>query len=143
MSKNIDWEDFIDDSGDFELAAYLYQSNLRLMKSALDLGTLLSSDSTRLRAYKEQIKQIFKAQWKNTAQALESFGIIEPCICTDEFCRICKGSRYRLGVTLGADEIQEFSMVVTSKEEHDPEIQKILTQGMEKAVRELKEAGLI
>lgn len=143
MSRNTDWEDYVDGSGDFEIAAYLYQSILELMKHTLDMGTLLSTDRARLRAYKEQVKQIFKGQWTNIAEGLEYYDLVTPCGCDDnEFCRICKGSRYTLGVALSADEIREISLVVNKEIEGD-EMQERLQRGMEKAMLELKESGLI
>lgn len=106
-----DWKNFINENGDFELPNFLYKTITDLMKQTLDMGTLLSSDQQKLRAYKEQTKKAFKARWYEVAKALEFFNIIDPCICaTDEkeiYCDICKGARYIISSTLTADEMQE------------------------------------
>ena len=52
-----DWKKFTDVNGDFQLANFLYKSINDLMKQSLDMGTLLSNDQQKLRAYKEQIKK--------------------------------------------------------------------------------------
>lgn len=129
MGRALHWKEYIDPSGDFELARYLYAVILGLMKNSLDMGTLLSTDQARLRAYKEQTKSIFKSQWLEVAQALESFDIIVPCGCaSEEFCKPCGGSRYRLNSALSPDEMREISMV--TGEGADPELQRKLEQGL-------------
>ena len=55
-----DWKNFININGDFELPNFLYRTINDLMKQALDMGTLLSDDPYKLRAYKEQTKKLFK-----------------------------------------------------------------------------------
>ena len=55
-----DWKNFVDQNGDFQLANFLYKNINDLMKHALDMGTLLSNDQHKLRAYKEQTKKLFK-----------------------------------------------------------------------------------
>lgn len=106
-----DWKTFINENGDFELPNFLYKTINDLMKQALDMGTLLSSDQGKLRAYKEQTKKAFKSRWYEIAKALEFFNIIDPCICSvDEkeiYCDICKGARYIISSTLTADEMRE------------------------------------
>jgi len=76
-----DWKNFININGDFELPNFLYRTINDLMKQALDMGTLLSDDPYKLRAYKEQTKKLFKNKWYDLAQALEFFEIIEQCSC--------------------------------------------------------------
>jgi hypothetical protein len=49
-----DWKSYTDVNGDFQLANFLYKSINELMKNSLDMGTLLSNDQYKLRAYKEQ-----------------------------------------------------------------------------------------
>ena len=71
-----DWKNFININGDFELPNFLYRTINDLMKQALDMGTLLSDDPYKLRAYKEQTKKLFKNKWYDLAQALEFFEII-------------------------------------------------------------------
>ena len=106
-----DWQKFTDVNGDFQLANFLYRSINDLMKHSLDMGTLLCNDAAKLRAYKEQTKKLFKSKWLDIAQALEAFDIIEKCTCysdsRDQFCNICKGSRYRLTSYLTSDEVRE------------------------------------
>ena len=59
-----DWKNFININGDFELPNFLYRTINDLMKQALDMGTLLSDDPYKLRAYKEQTKKLFKNKWQ-------------------------------------------------------------------------------
>lgn len=135
MSRSLDWRSYIDERGDFELASYLHKIIMDLMKQALDMGTLLSDDPAKLRAFKEQTKNIFKKRWLEVAQALESFDIITPCICApNEFCRICGGSRYRLSAAMSPDQLRE--MVVIAGTE-DPEMVKKLQKGLQEALDEV------
>jgi hypothetical protein len=138
MVRSLDWKSYIDQNGDFELAKFLYQSNLSLMKYALDMGTLLSTDQARLRAYKEQIKAAFKGSWLDTAKALEYFDIIVPCVCSTEYCRICGGARYRLNATLSPDMMEEIFVATNGSD--DPERQKKLEEGLQKALQELADS---
>lgn len=143
MSRSLDWRSYVDENGEFSLAEYLYSSILHLMKSTLDMGTLLSSDDQRLRAYKEQIKTMFKGRWLEMAKALEYFDIIVPCGCSeDDFCRYCGGSRYRLNSTLTPDQMQEIAVVVSHSVHDDPKIQKKLKEGLDRALREVEDANL-
>ena len=134
MSRTLDWRTFMTPEGDFELPTYLYRCINDLMKSALDMGTLLSTDPARLRAYKEQVKSLFKNRWLEIAQALEAFDIIVPCGCpSNEYCRICGGARYRLNAAMTPDEIRE--MVIGPE---DPELQAKLEAGLRKALEEIR-----
>lgn len=137
MSKNLDWREYIDEDGSFELAQYLYSINVDLMKNALDMGTLLSTDKVRLRAYKEQIKAYFKNRWMETAEALEHFDLIVPCGCTNEYCTICGGARYRFNSALSPDELREISVVV-SDSAGDNEVQEKLRVGLERALAQIE-----
>lgn len=136
MSRNLDWREFIDEEGSFELAQYLYSINVDLMKNALDMGTLLSTDKVRLRAYKEQIKAYFKNRWMETAEALEHFDLVVPCGCTNEYCTICGGARYRLSSSLSKDELREISVVVSENSNGD--VQEKLRIGLEKALAQIE-----
>jgi predicted Fe-S protein YdhL (DUF1289 family) len=129
-----DWKNYINENGDFELPNFLYKTITDLMKQTLDMGTLLSSDQAKLRAYKEQTKKSFKSRWYDIAKALEFFNIIDPCICaTDDkevYCEICKGARYIISSTLTADEMREvglFTNAITNVEVVD-KLQKSLNQ---------------
>lgn len=136
MAKSIDWRRYVDSNGDFELAGYLFRVITDLMKQALDMGTLLSNDPAKLRAYKEQIKSNFKKRWLEVAQALEAFDIIVPCGCPmNDYCRECGGSRYRLNAALSPDRLREISVVVA---EGDPEIARKLDEGLSKALEEVQ-----
>lgn len=74
------------------------------MKNTLDLGTLLSDDPKKLRAFKEQIKQSHKEAWSDIAESFVAYGIIDRCICKkDQYCEICKGSRYVPSDAVNAD----------------------------------------
>lgn len=113
MSRSTDWHSFVDDEGRFEFPNYIYKTISELMKLSLDMGTLLSDDKAKLRAYKEQIKKEFKSRWFNIAQALEVFELAEPCGCDSrEFCKECGGSRYKLNKALTADQIQEIGYII-------------------------------
>lgn len=136
MSRNLGWQSFIDEKGDFELPSYLYSVNNDLMKHALDLGTLLSEDSMKLRAYKEQIKKIFKKRWLEMAQALEFFDLVTPCVCSvGEYCEICGGSRYRLNSSLTPDQMQEIGTFYAAGQ--DVDLIEKLQIGLRKAIAEV------
>ena len=109
-----DWKNYIDKNGNFQLANFLYKSINELMKHSLDMGTLLSNDSQKLRAYKEQTKKLFKNKWYEIAKALEAFSIIDPCICSTQeketYCDVCKGARYIINSTLTPDQMREVGL---------------------------------
>jgi hypothetical protein len=141
MSKRSDWRSYISETGDFELPNYLYRIINDLMKQSLDLGTMISDDKVKLRAYKEQVKRTFRSRWFDVAEALQYFDIIEPCVCQEgEFCRICGGSRYRLSAWLTPDEMQQISMAF-AVEQSDELITK-LQEGLKKALVEVQKYGL-
>lgn len=134
-----DWKSYIDKNGDFQLANFLYKSINELMKHSLDMGTLLSNDSQKLRAYKEQTKKLFKNKWLNVAEVLEYFEIIEKCVCFTEekeiYCDICKGSRYKISSYLSPDEMREVSTFVNAAQ--DIEVQEKLQKGLMKLLEEI------
>lgn len=139
MNKILSWEEYVSEDGDFELASYLYHMILSLMKYSLDMGTLLSSDPVRLRAYKEQTKTTFKSQWLEIAEALESFDMITPCVCDPkEYCKLCSGSRYRLSSSVSPDQLREMVMAVSDKE-LQPEIIAKLEEGLKRALEEVSQ----
>jgi hypothetical protein len=78
---SVDWKRHVNSDGNFELPSYLYKMISGLMKQSLDLGTMLSDDPAKTRAYKERTKDTFKAQWASLAEALEFFDIVVPCVC--------------------------------------------------------------
>lgn len=136
-----DWKSYINQNGDFELPNFLYKSLNELMKQALDMGTLLSDDQYKLRAYKEQTKKLFKNKWFDLAQALEHFNIIEPCVCNsgrnfgkETYCEICKGARYIINSALSPNEMREISMFVNAAQ--DIKVQEKLTKGLIKLLEE-------
>lgn len=136
MTRSIDWRSYVNDDGDFELPNYLFRLINDLMKQSLDMGTLLSNDPAKLRAFKEQTKNIFKKRWLEVAQALESFDIIVPCGCPiQEYCRDCGGSRYKLNSALSPDEMREIAVIVGPGQ--DPELAKKLEVGLAKALEEV------
>lgn len=136
-AKGLDWRAYVDERGDFELAHYIFRVLNDLMKQALDLGTLLSDDPGKLRAYKDQVKTVFRRRWQEIAQALESFDIIVPCGCSpQEFCRLCGGSRYRLNSVLSPDELREIAMVTGAGT--NGEIAAKLRVGLERALEEIE-----
>lgn len=136
-----DWKKYTDINGDFQLANFLYRSINDLMKHSLDMGTLLSSDPQKLRAYKEQTKKLFKSKWFEVAQVLEFFDIIEKCICHNEsqeqYCDICKGSRYKLTSYLTADEVREVGVFYNAAQ--SAEVVDKLQKQLMKALDELSE----
>jgi magnesium-transporting ATPase (P-type) len=134
-----DWKKYIDSSGNFQLANFLYKSINELMKNSLDMGTLLSSDQHKLRAYKEQTKKIFKSKWLDIAQSLEFFDIIERCTCFSEqgeqYCEICKGARYRISSFLNSDEVREIGVFFNAAQ--NAELANKLQKGLMRALDEL------
>jgi len=134
-----DWKNYIDKNGNFQLANFLYKSINELMKHSLDMGTLLSNDSQKLRAYKEQTKKLFKNKWLTLAEVLEYFDIIEKCVCYNEeheiYCDVCKGSRYKISSYLSADEMREVSTFVNAS--HSIEFQEKLQKGLRKLIQEI------
>jgi hypothetical protein len=133
-----DWNNFTDKNGNFQLANFLYRMINDLMKHSLDMGTLLSSDSQKLRAYKEQTKKLFKSKWYELAEILEFFEIIEKCACNNNknetFCDICKGARYRVTDFLTSDEINETGVFINAKDNF--EIAEKLRKTLMKALEE-------
>jgi hypothetical protein len=108
------------------------------MKQSLDLGTLLSDDKGKLRAYKEQVKGVFKRRWMEVAQALEFFDIIVPCQCMmDEFCQVCGGSRYVLNALLSPEQMREVGIVFSA--DADAELAEKLQAGLIKALHEIRQ----
>jgi hypothetical protein len=112
---------FVDKNGNFQLANYLYRTINELMKHSLDMGTLLSDDPAKLRAYKEQTKKLFKGKWHDVAEMLEYYSLIEKCSCSnfgkETYCEICKGARYIVTDFLTIDEINEFGTFIQSSNE--------------------------
>ena len=133
---------FRSQNGDFELPNFLYKTINDLMKQALDMGTLLSDDQYKLRAYKEQTKKLFRNKWFDLAQALEYFGIIEQCSCVpiknsgkEIYCDICKGARYIINSALSPNEMREISMFVNAAQ--DIQVQEKLQKGLIKLLEEM------
>jgi hypothetical protein len=136
-----DWKKFTDVNGDFQLANFLYKSISDLMKHSLDMGTLLSTDQAKLRAYKEQTKKLFKTKWFEVAQALEFFDIIERCVCYSEtqekYCDICKGSRFKLTSYLTSDEVHEIGVFYNAVQ--SAEVAEKIQKQLMRALDELSE----
>jgi hypothetical protein len=134
-----DWKSYIDQNGDFQLANFLYKSINDLMKHSLDMGTLLSNDQQKLRAYKEQTKKLFKNRWFDIARCLENFDVIEKCICfsdqKENYCDICKGARYKITSYLSADEVRDVSLFVGAAQ--DADVQEKLQKGLMKLLEEI------
>ena len=140
MKSNSDWQKFIDDKGDFEFPKYLYKTHSELMKTVLDLGTLVCQDQPKLRAYKERVKSAFKQRWVDVASAFEFFDIMSPCSCSEnDFCTICGGSRFILNTALSADEMREAAMFLDASA--SAELAEKLQKGLSKALKEVKESG--
>jgi len=140
-----DWKNYINANGSFELPNFLYRTINDLMKQALDMGTLLSNDQYKLRAYKEQTKKLFKNKWFDLAQALEFFGIIEQCSCItnksdlsekDIYCDICKGARFTINSTLTPDEMREVSTFINAAQ--SVEVAEKLQKGLMKVLSEIQ-----
>jgi hypothetical protein len=106
------------------------------MKQALDMGTLLSDDQYKLRAYKEQTKKLFKSKWFSIAESLEFFSLIEECICKsssrESYCDYCKGARYVISATLSPDEMREVGVFFNAEQDAQAisRIQKSLIQAL-------------
>lgn len=139
MSDN--WKNYVNNAGDFELPNYLFRMLTELMKQALDMGTLLSEDSAKLRAYKEQTKKQFKGRWMEIAEALEFFDLIVPCVCKDkEYCTQCGGSRYILNSAISPDRLREVAVFTSAGA--NAEIAEKLQKGLMKALEEMDDNGL-
>lgn len=137
-NRNLDWRSYVDVKGDFELPNYMYRVITDLMKQSLDLGTLLSTDQAKLRAYKEQVKKLFKKRWLELAQALEFFELVVPCSCnTNDFCDICGGSRYQLNETLTPTQLHQVGMVLGAGDQAD--LADKLQAGLMKALKEVRD----
>jgi len=137
-----DWKNYINQNGDFELPNFLYRTVNDLMKQSLDMGTLLSEDQYKLRAYKEQTKKLFRNKWFDLAEALEYFGIIEKCACSpvnnsgkEIYCDICKGARYVMNSALSPNEMREISMFVGAAQ--GVQVQEKLQKGLMKLLEEM------
>lgn len=139
---SIDWKKFETESGTFKYPEFLYKTLNGLMKYTLDLGTMLSNDPAKTRAFKEQIKSEFKREWLNVAQTLEYFEIIVPCECFDtkEYCKICGGSRYQLADGITPSIMREIGFVTKSD---DDQLTVKLQRGLEKAIVEVEQAGFV
>lgn len=135
--SSVNWRNYVDEQGDFALPNYLFKVNTDLMKQALDLGTLLSEDKSKLRAYKEQIKKVFKKRWTEIAEVLEHFDLITPCMCDSrDYCSICGGSRYNLNYGLSPNKMREIGYVIGIGQ--NEEIADKLHKGLVKALEELE-----
>lgn len=134
-----DWKMYLNKNGDFELANFLYKTINTLMKQSLDMGTLLSGDQAKLRAYKEQTKKVFKQKWFEVAKALEHFGIIEQCSCyydeKETYCEVCKGARYITSSMLTADEMREVGVFTNAGQ--NAEIVAKLQKGLQEVLSNL------
>lgn len=133
------WKKYTDINGDFQLANFIYKNINELMKHSLDMGTLLSNDQQKLRAYKEQTKKLFKSKWLEIAQSMEAFDIIEKCTCFNSdkevYCEICKGSRYKISSYLSPDEIREVGVFFDAAS--NSEIAEKLQKSLLKVLNEL------
>jgi hypothetical protein len=134
--KMNDWKNYIDVNGNFELPNFLYKTINELMKQSLDMGTLLSDDQYKLRAYKEQIKKLFKNKWYSIAESLEFFNLIEECVCKnsqkENYCDVCKGARYVISSTLSPDEMREIGVFINARQDVEimDKLQKSLMQAL-------------
>lgn len=136
MSKSLDWKSYVNPQGDFEFPGFLYRVYMDMMKYALDMGTLLSDDQAKLRAYKEQIKKHFKTRWNETAQALEFFDMVVPCSCKNtDYCEICGGSRYILNNAISPDKLREVAVFYGAEASADMAAK--LQKGLMRALDEL------
>lgn len=133
MMSALDWKDYLTQEGNFKLPVYLYEANKDLMKQTLDLGTLMSEDEAKKRAFKEQIKKLFKQRWRDMADALEFFEVIEPCGCKEgSFCGECRGSRFVMNQAVQPKQLQEIAFVYGDS--NDPDLHHKLEMGMVKVL---------
>lgn len=132
----MEWRKYVNEAGELELPTYLYQMINSLMKRSLDYGTLLSDDPKKLRAYKERVKETFKAEWLILAEAFEVFDLITPCLCygTHTYCEVCRGSRYQINHAISPDLTRE---IVTFTNTESSELNERLRKGLEKALKEV------
>lgn len=111
----------LDDS--YNLIKFLYTNVNNSMKYALDMGTLLSNDPQKLRAFKEQVKKKSREQWDAIGRVLEGLGLAEKCtFCKKgEFCHHCGGARYVTSVLLDSPTFTESGIAVTATKPDDIE----------------------
>lgn len=141
-NRNLDWRSYVDEKGNFEMPFYLYRIQNELMKTCLDFGTLLSDDSVKLRAYKEQVKKAFKKRWLEIAEAMEFFDLVVECGCRhNEFCEKCGGSRYRLNRAVSPDEMREIGVFYGA--EADSDLAEKLQKGLLQAIRDVQSLPVV
>lgn len=118
------------------LPTFLHDIVKDLMKQSLDMGTLLSNDAAKTRAYKERIKNIFQSSWLSIASVLEEMDLIVKCECfgTRNFCKVCNGSRYQLNETYSNPD--HFSEVGIAFSGTDPAVREKLENGLTQAIKE-------
>lgn len=134
LIKNLQRDRYFDDEGNFNLAAYIYDTQKDLMKFVLDQGNLAVNDTHRRRSFKERIKKEFNDFWLELAGILEAMEVIELCGCPPKsHCDICGGSRYRLGRLLTPEEVREVFSFVEGKE--DDELRRKLLEKLPEAER--------
>lgn len=105
---------YIDSNGDLNLTKFLHSVIWDLMKYALDTGTMLSEDESKLRAFKEQTRNTFKGKWSELLDTLMAFDLVTPCSCSpDEYCEICGGTRFVLPAYASPDKIREVASFVS------------------------------
>ena len=99
---------------EFNIVKFMYLNINASMKHALDLGTMVSDDPQKLRAYKEQIKKNARKQWDELGRALVYLGLADECICSQgDYCTICSGSRFVMSSLLASDSYVESGMATS------------------------------
>jgi hypothetical protein len=116
----------LSESDNFNIVKFIYMLLNDSMKYALDMGTLLSDDPQKLRAYKEQIKKNSKGNWDKLGAALVNIGIADDCICSrGEYCQVCGGSRFVMSSLVSSTEIVEHVMAISGSITSEAEKQAV------------------
>ncbi len=98
---------------EFNIVKYIHNNINNSMKYALDLGTMLSDDPKKLRAFKEQIKKHSRQQWEAIGKALVYLDLAYECICSPgQYCTACSGARYVMSTLIDSDHWVEEGMVI-------------------------------
>lgn len=107
-------EEYIDEE-EFNIVKFIYMNINQSMKYALDLGTMVSTDPQKLRAFKEQIKKNARFQWEEIGRALVYLGLADECQCKrGDYCTICSGSRFVMSSLISSSSYVDHGLVTAA-----------------------------
>lgn len=103
------------DEEEFNIVKFIYMNLNHSMKYALDLGTMVSTDPQKLRAYKEQIKKNARFQWEEIGRALVYLGLADECQCKrGDYCTVCSGSRFVMSSLISSSSYVDRGLVTAA-----------------------------